>query len=196
MRQKLGILEHRTMNSNLKPHEAVRMYVQKFEDWNPEAYCLWIMRSIRDVSLDYMRSLSSRYGAMRDCETHQLVKFMLYEAAMRYTYEDSPEGEKRRSKYHLINQICHGIELHEQGICADIKFFKKDELDPERVSGGYDRSKAYAWLRVSASVEAKYELQSVMTENHEQVREQCQQILNQWREAVSSQPESTQETQV
>ena len=52
LRQKLTFIEHRSMNDNMKPHEAVRQIMQVFDTFRPVGDAQWPLRQIRDILLD------------------------------------------------------------------------------------------------------------------------------------------------
>ena len=117
---KLTYLERRAMNDNMKPHELVRQIQVVLDTFDTEGDPRWPMRHIRLFALDYMRSLSSRYGGiMGGTEKVMMCRVCLFEAAMRLCeeIEDDPErAAERQQKYDLVIALCLEIEKHESFI--------------------------------------------------------------------------------
>ena len=80
MIEKLSFIERRLMAENMKPHECVRQLVEVFTTFKQDGDPTWPLRSIRDIILEYMRSLSMRYPAMTAYEKDSLIRLILHEA--------------------------------------------------------------------------------------------------------------------
>ena len=177
MKAKLNSIERRSMNDNQKPSEAVRQMQEVFTSFEPgKGDAAWVLRSMRDIALHYLRAISMRYPSMRSEEKAHLVHLVAYEAARRHLW--STEGdEKARKKYRLAVRLCEEMEAAEDSICWPARIFTSTTLRSEVVDQGYEASAAYHWLRCKSSLEAKFEMQTFLMENHEKVKKVKEHIL-------------------
>ena len=173
---KLSFIERRSMNENMKPHEAMRQIMNVFDSFDPEGDATWPLRSIRDIILDYLRALSLRYTTMSVEEKVKLCHVILVEAAKRHV--GSLEGSvSKREKFKHTVHLCTAIEKTEMSYCLDSQLFPAgpfgqpgplnlDTLDQP----GYHGCPAYVWLCSHGSIEGQFEMQTVLLEVTERTR--------------------------
>ena len=77
--KKMHEIELRSMKENMTPREFVRRVCELFAIYEPAGDPTEPLRTLRDLALDYMRSLSRRYHAMSAQEKRELCKLMIYE---------------------------------------------------------------------------------------------------------------------
>ena len=98
----------------------------------------WPVRSMRDVTLDYYRTLSSRHAGVSHGEKCHLVRFMVFEACKRRYAEVEGNGpEVTKLKY-----IVRVAELIEQGAdpwlpLLSTLFRPERRCHPQMLSQGY-----------------------------------------------------------
>ena len=135
--QGLTVIGRRSMADNIKPHEAMRVIMEVFRDFDIRRNVNWPLRRIRNTALEYFRALSLRYQFMKDVEKSMLVKMIVFEACMRYVY--SLQGEPANvQRYDAIILLCEAKETAEGSMCTDSKFFLKDHMRSDNVSRGYE----------------------------------------------------------
>ena len=165
---KVSYLEKRTMNDNMKPHEAMRQLMQILSDFDMNGDPQWPLRSMRDVCLDYMRALSARYGNMEPEVRAALVRLVVFEACKRHIWSLHTDTEGLR-KYEAIWAFCNEIEMNESGICCEGRFFTS-ELRTSEIEKGYVACSAYRFLAERGDPVSKFEMQTILLENEPQVR--------------------------
>ena len=95
----LNHVERRMMRENCKPHEAIRQLVEVFATYQVSGDPSWPLRQIKEVLLDVMRAMSSRYLSMPDIEKPMVCQLILFEACKRYLYEiEDNEGPWRSTR--------------------------------------------------------------------------------------------------
>ena len=113
---KLDRLERHAMSENMKPNELVRQFQSALDTFDTEGDPIGSMNHIRLFALDYMRSMSSRYGRiMTPTEKVMMCRVCLFEAAMRLCQEIHDDTE-RQQQYDLVIALCLEIENHESFI--------------------------------------------------------------------------------
>ena len=184
MKNKLFYIERRAMERNLKAFEAVRQVIGFLDDWKPEKDPTWVLRSCRDVMIDYLRALS-KYTGMKCSEKSNLVHLVMFEAAYRHL-QSNLNKEEHVAKYKLTVEICDAIEEQEQSYYTspgsstsevEVRLFSKETMSFAAVMKGYKENPAYCWLKDHAGLEAKFELQSIVGEAADLVKLRTEQIL-------------------
>ena len=165
---KVSHIEKRTMNDNIKPHEAIRQMSQILSDFDLNGDPTWPLRSIREVCLDYMRALSARYANMSPEVRAALVRLVVFESAKRHIWSLGTDTEGLR-KYEAIWALSNEIETNESGICSECRFFTS-ELRTDEIEKGYLACSAYRFLAECADPVSKFEMQTILLENEPQVR--------------------------
>ena len=100
---KLNYIERRTMGDNMHPYEFVRQVMITFGAFNLGGDASWPLRTIYDIAIGYVRSLSAKYHRMTDDEQVYLTKLFLFEACYRTAM--SLEGNEyglRRQDYIIV----------------------------------------------------------------------------------------------
>ena len=142
---RLGFIERRAMNDNIKPHEAVRQLMQVLDDFQVSGDVTWPLRSIRDISLDYLRAISMRYPNMSENEKNYLARLTFFEVVKR-TVRSLQGNERGLQTQAMTVALCEGIERAEQS-CTRARLFPEGALSNDTVEMGYEKSEAYNWLR-------------------------------------------------
>ena len=124
---KLSRLEKRAMSENMKPNELVRQFQSALDTFDTEGDPIGSMNHIRLFALDYVRSLSSRYGRMTPNEKVMLCRVCLFEAAMRLSQEIQDDTE-RQQKYDLVIALCLEIENHQAFIDENNRLFIPEDM--------------------------------------------------------------------
>ena len=185
LRTKLSFIERRSMNENMKPHEAVRQVMEILNSFQPEMDCQWPLRQIRDVCLDYLRALSLRFPSMVPEERSMLVRLMMHEACKRHLWSCN---EREREKFRVTTRLCEAIETGEKSYCKKSRLFAERALSVEQVEQGYEKCAAYIWLKDNGGIEGQYEAQTILIEQHESVTEIITLIRNEWMSAQVESP--------
>ena len=122
--EKLSFIEKRSMNDNMKPHEAVRQIQLILDSFDVRGDSTWPLRSIRDICLDLMRTLSTKYYDMSGETKSALTKLVVFEACRRHVWslKEDVDGIK---KYELMIHLCRTIETHEGPDCSVGRFLQK-----------------------------------------------------------------------
>ena len=76
--------EVRHMYNNILPHETIRQILSILDGYDVAGDVTWVMRSLRDQLLIYIRSLSIRYPRMQTDEKIRLARAVTYEALRRH----------------------------------------------------------------------------------------------------------------
>ena len=176
MKNKLSYIERRSMNENLKPWEAVRQIQEVFVSVEPAGDAGWVLRTVRDICLLYLRAISQRYASMKSEEMLRLVQLVVFEACKRHVMSIVGD-EKAREKYALTIELCEAMEDAEDSICQQARIFTLTSLRIEVVEQGYESNVAYDWIKKNASIAAKFEMQTVLRENYEKVKKVKETIL-------------------
>ena len=132
--------------------------------------------------LDYMRALGMRYSAMRGDEKVQLCRVCLWEACKRHFHDIKGDGQ-RRAKYDLVAALCQEAEFKELSFYEKTLFFIPENLSNAAPDLGYDRCKAYLWLKENGSIEGNLEMKTILNENYEQVTEHLYWVTHTYLEA-------------
>ena len=162
-------IERRTMNDNMKPAELVRQIGIVLGTYMPRGDPCWLMRTIREAMLAFFRALSMRYHFMNATEKYMLCRVCLFEACKRHADDIGGNLEKRR-KYELVLDLCRETEADEMGFLTmgeKTDFFVYENLSLEDLIQGYEACNAYKYLKRHASVEAIFELKTILHENYE-----------------------------
>ena len=124
--EKVTFIEKRTMNENMKPHEAVRQIQLILDSFDVRGDTTWPLRSIRDICLDIMRTLSTKYYDMRTDTKSALTKLVVFEACRRHAWglKEDVDGIE---KYELIVHLCRTIETYEGPDCSVGRFLQKGQ---------------------------------------------------------------------
>ena len=85
-------------------------------------------------------------------------------------------------KYRVTIEFCREIEDNEHSLSTESRLFPANTLSRERIEGGYGLQAAYTWLRIHGSHEARFEMQTILTENSEEVSRVLSIIQRQWLE--------------
>ena len=184
MKNKLFYIERRAMDGNLRAFEAVRQVIGFLDDWKPEKDPTWVLRSCRDVMIDYLRALS-KYTGMKCSEKSNLVHMVMFEAAMRHL-QSNLHKEEALAKYKLTVEICDAIEQQQQSFHpspgsstseVECRLFTSETMSFPAVMKGYKENPDYRWLKEHAGLEAKFELQTIVGEAETLVKLRTDQIL-------------------
>ena len=183
--EKLTHIERRAMNDNMKPAELVRQIGIVLDTYNPEGDPAWLMRTIREHMLDFMRALSMRYHLMSATEKYMMCRACLFEACKRHGDHIGGNLEKRLN-YELILDLCRETEANELGFLSmgeKTNFFVFENLSMDDLMQGYETCNAYKWLKAYASVEGIFELKTILHENYEKKMNRLQTITQKYLEA-------------
>ena len=122
--EKVTFIEKRTMNENMKPHEAVRQIQLILDSFDVRGDTTWPLRSIRDICLDVMRTLSTKYYDMSSDTKSALTKLVVFEACRRHVWglKEDVDGIE---KYEFIVHLCRTIETYEGPDCSVGRFLQK-----------------------------------------------------------------------
>ena len=146
MLDKLTFMEKRQMALNILPHEAIRMIVQTYDEYQETGDPTRLLRSVRDTLLLYMRVLSVKYPSMPFNEKKALTQVLLFEAHRRHLY-DLQGNETRLRKYrHMVSLMESNETIEMSPMTTMSTFFPFGAMSPERVLRGYDDCEGYAWL--------------------------------------------------
>ena len=185
LRTKLSFIERRSMNENMKPHEAVRQVMEILNSFQPEMDCQWPLRQIRDVCLDYLRALSLRFPSMVPEERSMLVRLMMHEACKRHLWACN---ERDREKFRVTVRLCEAIETGEMSYCRESRIFHEAALSLEKVEQGYESCEAYIWLKANGGIEGQYEAPTILNEMDVSVRAITSRIRDAWIRAQVESP--------
>ena len=188
---KVSFLEKRSMNDNMKPHEAVRQLMQVLSEFDMNGDPQWPLRSMRDICLDYMRALSARYGGMAPDVRAALVKLVMFESCKRHIWTIHGDREGLR-KYEAIMACSQTIEENESGACRECRFFCSGELKVESLERGYLACEAYVWLGQHGDAVSKYEMQTILLENEAEVRNRTTAMNNEFLRLIEEAKKETQ----
>ena len=184
--EKLTYIERRAMNDNMKPAELVRQIGIVLDTYMPRGDPCWLMRTIREAMLAFFRALSMRYQTMNATEKYMMCRACLFEACKRHANDIGGNLEKRR-KYELILDLCRETEKNEKDYLTHLErtdFFVYENLSLEDLIKGYEACNAYKYLKRHASVEAIFELKTILHENYDTKIKNLQAITDKYLEAM------------
>ena len=95
----------------------------------------------------------------------------------------STGDDERRAKYDLVVALCQETELNEQSFCEKTLFFIPENLSNAAPDLGYDRCKAYLWLKENGRIEGNFEMKTILNENYEKVTDRLYWVTQQYLEA-------------
>ena len=132
-----------------------------------------------------MRALSAKYPGMSPLEKSALCQLVMFEAGRRWLWSlrslSEPERLHGRKKYELVEQVCKVQERTEVSICKDAKFFSNEQMPYDKVSAiGYNLSEHYNYLMEHASLEANYEMCTILCEQSERIHQLTREFRDEW----------------
>ena len=173
------------MDDNMKPAELVRQIGIVFYTYMPRGDPCWLMRTIREAMLAFFRALSMRYHFMNATEKYMLCRVCLFEACKRHADYIGDNLEKHR-KYELVLDLCRETEANEKDYLTHLErtdFCVYENLSLEDLIPGYEACTAYKYLKRHASVEAFFELKTILHENYETKMNRLQALTQKYLEA-------------
>ena len=121
---------------------------------------------------------------MKSEEKAQLVNMVRCEGATRHLWSIETD-EEAKHKHKVTIEVREGVEEMQQSYfplpptseAVDARLFAPGTLTLETVSRGYKASPDYLWLRERGSLEAKYKVQTVVSEHEDVVKLRTDKIL-------------------
>ena len=125
-----------------------------------------MIRRVRDINNDLVRSLSKAYAQMSADEKRNLCRVCLYGAMMRRVAEidqitPPTDRERELQKLELAQKIGETIELAENPALVEL-FTPVMHLRPEQVRQGWSNCTSFEELRRTGYVEAQVEISTLM----------------------------------
>ena len=158
-----GHIEMRCMRLNIMPHEVVRHLMSILQTFDENGDPHWPLRSMRDVILDYYRTLSSRHAGMSHEEKCHLVRFMVFEACKRRYAEIEGNGPEVTKLMYIV-RIAEIIEQSEEWLPLLSTLFRPERrCHPEMLRQGYRMCESMRGI-IRGSPEAILEMSSAVSE--------------------------------
>ena len=104
--------EVRHMYNNILPHETIRQIMSILDGYDVAGDVTWVMRSLRDQLLIYIRSLSIRYPHMQADEKIRLARAVTYEALRRHVQPLNAAGERKYELMRSVGELTETNDTH------------------------------------------------------------------------------------
>ena len=116
-----------------------------------------------------------------------MCQLTIFEAARRFLWGLKALKDHEQiygvATYKLIEQLCSAQEVTEVSICKHAKIFSTEQMSYDKVSAfGYEQSAAYCFLKESDSIEAHYEMCTILCEQAQRVEQLTKDIRDEWLE--------------
>ena len=123
----LAHAELRHMYNNCLPHETIRQILSILDGYDPAGDVTWVMRSLRDQLLTYIRSLSIRYPHMQADEKIRLARAVTYEGLRRHVEPLNAAGERKFELMVSVGELIEADDTHPLFLgCAFVCFASWD----------------------------------------------------------------------
>ena len=97
------------MELNFLGHEAVRQMVSAIQGYKPDGQPMWLLRTVRTISVQYMRALGVSYPGMPEVEKLNLCRLMIYEALQRAWRACESDAKKTLFRHQIDLMRQHEI---------------------------------------------------------------------------------------
>ena len=131
----------------------------------------WPLSQLRNISAEFMRSLSASYRGMGPGAKLMLVRLMLYEA-LRLQWQAVKHNENEQRMFEHVLDLMRAHEVFEDSSMEGARLLTATEnpITLTALDEGYDTQLSFRYLSKNGSVEAKMEMRSIVRPNYEAVR--------------------------